>query len=433
MNQVILSNDLETAYLAGSQAMVTEVETTSKTTTSFLKPENSNRKWAFWGADDNRPKSIIDKVEKNVVASSGLEWLVNAFFGNGLITYKVKYDNGKEIMEPYLVPEIEDFFSRNNIFDYLEESIWDFIYFRSNFPEMYLGRERYRDKIVKIKPLEATSSRWGLMDEKTHRIDKLYYSHQFPTAREGDYTTVPVFDPRNSTRYNKFVYRPAFASIGRKYYPKPSWHSVVDSGWLDISNAIPGYKQSLFRKQMADIKYLIKIPKNYWSDKYRGYEKMTLDEQKEIRTRELMELNDFLSKPENDRIAFISHYGIDKRTGKEIPGWSIEPIDNKFKDGIMIPDSLDADHKILFALNLDPALKGASLNSKLTSEGGSNKREAFTIFNSTLYMARQRFLQPFYFIQRFNGWDPDVRFGFKDMVMTTLDKNPTGQQKAVSG
>jgi len=432
---VILSDDLSVAYLQGPGIIVSETDdlAAKKATTPYLKPEGNNGRWAYWGVDDDRPGTIIEKVEQNVVASAGLEWLARAFYGNGIMTYKIKYDEkNKEIIIPVRDSVVQEFFARTNIEQYLEESIYDYVYFKNIFPEMLLGRERYKDKIVKISAKEASFSRWGVMNEKTRKITQFYYSSEFPQTTDDYIDVIPVFDPKNPLKNAKFIYRVRFASIGRRYYAKPAWHSIIDSGWIDISNDIPTLKKSLLKNAMT-IRYHIHIPKSYWADKYKNWTKMAPEEQKKLREAEFKNMNDLLTGKENVMKTFFSHYGIDKITGKEIPGWKIEKIDNAVPDGKMVTEDVQANAMILFALNLDPTLIGASLpNTKESSGSGSDKREAFTIFNALLNMTRKRFLAPLYFIKQFNGWDPELEFGFKNVELTTLDKNPTGQQKVIA-
>jgi hypothetical protein len=434
-SRVEITSDGNIAYLYGPGAIVSFEENPAgaKQTIAYLDPGRTGKQWAPWGADDSRPETIIKKVEKNVVASSGLEWLCDAFFGEGLFTYERRLENGKEIIIPTDFPEVKNFFKYCDINEYLEESIYDYIYFKNLFPEMYLGRGRMQEKIVDIRSKEAVFSRWGIMDPKSKRITVFFYSAEFPSPRQGHMATVPVFDPRKPFGNKKFIFRMRFASPGRTYYAKPAWHSVVDSGWLDVSNDIPKLKKNLLKNAMS-LRYHIKIPKNYWSDKYKDWDKMTPDKQKELRQEELEQMNDFLTGVENVGKSFISHYGIEKRTGDKIPGWEIDKIDTSIPDGTLTTDQSEANAMILFALNIDPTLKGAGLpNNKQSAGSGSDKREAKLIFNSQMGMMRRRFLSPLYFIKKFNQWDERIEFGFRDMLLTTLDKNPTGVEKVTSG
>ena len=431
--KVQISDDGSTAFLSGVSALVTLPDIGTKESRMYWKPENLGGKpWAFWGSNDSRPQDILAAVEKNVVASSGLEWLINAFYGNGLVTYKKEITEGKEKLFRVDYPEFEVFKQENFFDELLEALITDYHYFGLKVPEFYLGQGKYAQKIVKVNWLDASFTRWGKMTPTHRQIDKLYYSAQFPTARMDQVDNSPVFDFKNPYKNRKFVYRNRFVGSGRLYYPKRAWHSLIESGWIDISNQIPGVKQSLLKNAMS-IKYHIRIPKSYWSDKYKNWDRLSSEDQKSIRQEEMQNMNDFLTGKDNVMKTFFSHFAVDKRTGKEIPGWEIIKIDNSIPDGTLAKDQTEANAMILYALNLDPTLKGAGLpNDKQSAGSGSDKRVAKEIFLSNLGLQRRRFLDWLYFLKNFNGWDPAMEFGFKDTVLSTLDVNPTGTSNALS-
>lgn len=427
-----ISDDGSTAFLSGAQAIVSLPDISAKPSKFYWKPENTQKDWAYWGSDDSRPQNIIEAVEKNVVASSGLEWLINAFYGGGLVTYRKVVEQGKEEYFREDFQEFEDFKSENFFDEVMEQLITDAMFFGMKVPELYLGRGKYSKKIVKVNVLDASFTRWGKMKPGSRKIEKLFYSAQFPTAKPEQIDWSPVFDITNPYKFNKFVYRSRYVGPGRIYYPKRAWHSIIDSGWIDISNNIPNVKQSLLKNAMT-IKYHIRIPKTYWSDKYKNWDKLTAEDQKKVRQDEMQRMNDFLTGKDNVMKTFFSHFAVDRHTGKEIPGWEIIKIDNTIPDGVMTVDQAEANAMILFALNLDPTLKGAGLpNNKQSAGSGSDKREAKEIFVSNLGLQRRRFLDWLYFLKKYNDWDRNMEFGFKDTILTTLDKNPTGTQKSLS-
>lgn len=433
ISPVKISDDGSTAFLSGVSAIVSLPEIGAKESKFYWEPENKTGKpWAFWGPDDQRPHQIIEAVGKNVVASSGLEWLTNAFYGGGLVTFRKEVANGKELLHREDFPVFEDFKEENSFDETLEQLITDSTYFGMKIPEFYLGQGKYATKIVKVNALDASFSRWGKMEPGRRNINKLFYSAQFPEAKDYQIDNSPVFDFSKPYAQRKFVHRSSYVGPGRLYYPKRAWHSIIDSGWIDISNSIPGVKQSLLKNAMS-IKYHIRIPKSYWSDKYKNWDKLTAEDQKKLRTEEMHRMNDFLTGKDNVMKTFFSHYAVDRRTGKEIPGWEIIKIDNSIPDGTLTVDQAEANAMILFALNLDPTLKGAGLpNNKQSAGSGSDKREAKEIFISNLGLQRRRFLDWLYFLRKFNEWPREMEFGFKDTILTTLDANPTGTQKTLS-
>ncbi len=433
LRPVRFTDDFETAILEGPSALVSFPDIAEKRQSSlYHKPINTGGKdWSFWGTDDRRPQNILTATSKNVVASSGLQWLIDAFYGSGLITFEKNLEDGKESLMRKDFPEFEEFRKSNIIDAVLEASITDMIYFKMPVIEYYLGNGALKSKIVHVQALDASSCRWGKMDPRSHVIDRMFFSAQFPAPKPEELDETNVFDRFNPLKHNKFVVRHGYLGPGRFVYPSAAWHSIIDSGWLDISNNIPGVKQSLLKNNMS-IKYHIKIPKSYWDDKYKNWARKTADEQRDLRQSEMNRMNEFLSGKDNVMKVFISHYGTD-RSGKTLPGWEIIKIDNSIQDGTLSIDQTEANAMIMFALNIDPTLKGAGLpNTKNSSGSGSDKREAKEIFLSNLGLARRRYLSWLYFIRDFNEWPEEMEFGFKDTVLTTLDKNPTGTQKTIS-
>ena len=432
LKPVSFTNDGSTAFLSGPLATVSFGELASAGVGLYHKPVNTDSKpYSFWGADNKRPHTIINAVSKNVVAASALQWLVDAFYGGGLVTYKRDIVDGKESLNRVDFPEFEQF-KIDNIFDsVVEAALTDQVYFKMPVLEFYLGRGKYAKKIVQVNALDAASCRWGKMDAKKRVVSGMYYSAQFPDPLSYEIDSTFVYDRLNPYANLKFVLPPSYMGPGRFVYPWAPWHSIVDSGWLDISNNIPTVKANLLKNNMS-IKYHIKIPKTYWSDKYKNWDKQTPDEQRKLRQTEMENMNSFLTGKENVMKAFFSHYTVG-RDGKAMPGWEITKIDNAITDGTLSTDQSEANAMILFALNIDPTLKGAGLpNTKNSSGSGSDKREAKEIFISNLGLARRRFLNWVYFIRDFNQWDASMEFGFRDTILTTLDKNPTGTQKTLS-
>ncbi len=146
--RVKISDDGSTAFLSGASAIVTLPEIGIKESQMYWKPANlGGQPWAFWGPSDSRPQDILTAVKKNVVASSGLEWLINAFYGNGLVTYQKEILDGKEKLNRVDFPKFEIFKQENFFDELLEALLTDFHYFGMKVPEMYLGQGKYAQKI----------------------------------------------------------------------------------------------------------------------------------------------------------------------------------------------------------------------------------------------------------------------------------------------
>lgn len=117
--------------------------------------------------------------------------------------------------------------------------------------------------------------------------------------------------------------------------------------------------------------------------------------------------------------------------GNKLPDWEIIALDDKLKDGAYIPDAEKGNSEILASMLVDPTLLGQSGIAGAGAGSGSDKREAYTILNALLNTDRDTTLDVWYFVRDFNGWDPSLELGFRQVTLTTLDKNPTGAQKTM--
>ena len=395
----------------------------------------TSTKWVDWGPGNDFPQKVISDVSKVSVAAPALEFKIKAHYGTGLITFKREVDEkGKviiKVQDVNKIPEIKSFFKNSKIKRYFLEQITDLVWFYNVFPEMIVSRDF--SKITSIRSLEAAFCRWSEMDEGERRIKILGYSALWP--REEEITEIPVISPwwsvertRDYLRKNKiwkFVYPTYIPTPGRSFYQVAYWNGARKSGWFDVAGAIPEFKKHLMKNQMT-IKWHVEIPESYW-DKLFPFPEFTKKKKKEKSEEKLGEMDDFLSDTKNTGKTFFSHFAVDPITKQPLPGWKITALDNKLIGGEYLEDSQAANSEIMFSMRVDPSLVGHGIpGGKLGAGSGSDKREAFNIYNSLLLTDRDVTVEPLEFIRDFNGWDEDLEFGFGNITLQTLDKNPTG-------
>jgi len=392
-----------------------------------------------WGPDNNFPQQVIDLVSKSTVAPSALQFKIKSLYGKGIVPCLVSVDaSGQEQVQPYTGKEVVDFFKVNNLRKLLLEMITDYVWFGNVFPEIILNKRRTR--IVRIFSNEATYCRWEKIDLDTGRILHCYVSANWPNPRVSEIVKVPVLDPydtlaslRDGSEY-KYIVPVNLPSPGKSYYQLVPWDGARSNGWIDIANEIPRFKKAMFNNQMS-IKYHVQIPYEYWDKKFSAAGKKLTEEAKQAMiTDELHRLNNFLKGSENAGMSFVSHYGTDPISKRELASWKIEALDDKFKDGKWLPDSAAANSEILFAMQVDPSLMGAGMPGgpySGSAGSGSDKRESFLIQTALLQTDRDAILEPLYLVRDFNGWDPNLQFRFIDTVLTTLDKGK-GTEKVLS-
>jgi hypothetical protein len=112
--------------------------------------------------------------------------------------------------------------------------------------------------------------------------------------------------------------------------------------------------------------------------------------------------------------------------GGNVPYMKITALDDKHKEGKLLPDSAAGNSEILFALMLNPALLGVDMPGGMYGggKGGSNIREAFMVQILIREIEREFVCKPLMLAARVNGWKkkyPNLSFRFPNHYLTTLD------------
>ena len=456
---IIYDQNTGTGILGGAEATFTFISehkpTTGKSTDpgspgteptpqSLDDPEtNASTKYVDWGEGNDFPQKVIKEAYKVSVAPAALEFKVKAHYGTGLIMFKLAYDeeNKKKIVlqNPSQHPEAKSFMKRSRINRYLLETINDLVWLYNAFPEMIVSRDF--SKITSIRPLEGAFCRWAEQDEDERRIKSVGFSAMWPNPSTDEITDIPVIDPwwtPEETRTYlkkhkiwKFVFPIYNPTPGKTYYQEAPWNASRKSGWFDVAGSIPSFKKHLMKNQMT-IKWHIEIPLEYWDKLFPDGEFDKKAKKLKIEAK-LMEMDEFLSDTKNTGKAFVSHFAVDPITKQPIPGWKITAVENKLTGGEYLEDAGAANDEVLFSMRVDPSLIGhGAPGGKLGAGSGTDKLVAFNIYNALLKTDRDISVEPLEFIRDYNGWDEDLQFGFGDITLKTLDKNPTGSQNTIN-
>lgn len=434
------------AEVKGKGGAIVKISTPTSHTT--LKTKAKDLAYIPWGDSDNWPAQVSEKVGKNGSAGSALRLLRRAHYGGGLVMYKnLKTDTGKRAIE-YIdkteEPEIDSFLKRIKSPMFLQETIMDLEWFNLTFPEFIL--EQNCEKIFSVKRVRTAWCRYGKQNSKGI-IDKIYVSSQFGTSQkievEGNeyveeitllnpyMTKEEIKDYCIKNKIRKFTLPFCFPMLDESFYPSADWHAILRSGWLEVANSVPIYKLGIFQNQVS-IKYLIEIDSRYFEYIYNEeWAKYDLEKKLSIRAQLIQSITDELSGPGNSGKSISSIMFTDDK-GAQLSAIKITAIDDKFKDGSYLPEAEAANSEVLFAFGTDPTLIGAGIpGGKLGSGSGSDKRIAFNLLQAFMKSNRDITISILEFIQDYNGWDNTLKFGFENVVIETLDKNPTSTSKGI--
>lgn len=457
-----------TAFLQGAGAAVVMTEDVgfledkkfTATTVTPAKGSTVGRKeidFVPFGSDNKLPLQIMKKIHENTIVGSNIEFKANMAYGDGITVFRRSRTDGGEIkieeLLPVDVPEIFTFLSDSNYMRVMQEVAADLVVFGDAFVHLSFGKRLATDKpkVVQIWHREMCFSRISQQDEKTKRIDYHGYSSQWGEESSPDDVIVTRLLDRKSPLYDLkvrtgLVPDPATGEKkdegetgytvslnlpvpGRFYYNRPYWWSIF-LDWYDFSCAIPKFKKALLKNQMV-LKYHVSINMKFWEKLYaaEGIAKDDADKRTECKKKFLQNLNDFLSGEENAGKSFVSHFQYDQINKYEENDIIIKPLESFIKGGEYIEDSEEATNVICNTMAVHPSLKGAS-PGKSKNINGTEARELFIIAQVLFKPLRDMMLLPLYLAKEINGWDKNIEFGVKNIMLTTLDKN-TGAEKSI--
>lgn len=425
---------------AGHRAIVTTNVGGGATPTQQINPKELKTKpWSFWGTRTNLyPQEVLEQIAAVSLVEPILDWKARALYGGGLAYGLTIIDaDGTERFVRMFDPEIEAWLEDTDIMAYIMEASAYFYNFYNIFPEMVQSINGKR--IAYLSCLESTDVRYKRREESGKNKGLITHAYVNPDWKliqaERDMLKLKVLNTRTSPlaqvsewKNEKFIYPVSYPSPGRSYYQKAPWH-VLLSTWLPIAKRIPEFKKALLDNQMS-IKYLITVPDWWWDWKYPGFNKKAEAERVELIKTEVTSFNDFMTGAEKAGKSLMMVSKTDDNQHK-YKDWKIEVLDDKFKNGIYLEDSQEADAHIYKNLNVDPTLFGAGAGKNSQSSGsGSDKRVAW---NNYIIMAKPHqdiILKPLHFIAKYNGWADRLTkgvanskfcFQFKNYMIAKLD------------
>jgi hypothetical protein len=341
--------------------------------------------YAYWGVANDLPIKMAQDIEQCGVLSAGLDIKARIAIGKGpMPALLLNVDKeGKEDIEWIDDPEIHDWMEMNDCFGMSLNSMYDNLAYGWSVKQLILSRDR--KKINRVKRTDVYSVRLEKM--KNGYINNIYINSDW-------FLNVDT----NNTDYVKKVYLLEegneiqellglnggyeFAMINRQlrngklYYPTALWYSA--KGWVDHAKAIPKLKNALMNNQIT-VKYIVSISSQYWRRIHKLWDSYTPEQRQKIIDDKLDQIDKYLSGVENQYKSIFSMKYVDPITKQEVPDIDITVLDDKIKDGKLLPDSQAGNSEILFAIQVNPALVGAGQPGGAYSNnaGGSNIREAY--------------------------------------------------------
>jgi len=426
-------------HLKGAQAVVS-FATPSVTS----KPGNSGKAmkinygegksaeiWS-WGSNNLLPQEREELVLDNNIVPELIATKRDITVGGGLMCYRERFERDADGKTRRIVEEVEcpqgakDFFDRVDETEYLLRSARNLIFHANTFTEFVRD---LRGGIHSIKAFQARQVRPE--KQKDGRIARWYVSGSWKEYRRPEYTPVAVDAYRPAQMQKKFMLHCMDDILCDDYLGIPTWWG--DRAWIECANAIPIFHINNLRNGYT-IRWHIEIPRDYFLDNTamqsnKDQRDAAKRREDEARKTFLERLNEFLAGFEQAGRAIVTEYEINRQLGKEFPGIKITPLNVDLKDGALLALFDKSNDANISAQGIHPTLAAIQTQGKLSS--GSEIRNAFNMYVAIKTpVKRALLLKPIELVHKINQWGDGIKWGFRDIEITTVDETPSGMQPA---
>ena len=332
--------------------------------------------------------------------------------------------------------EIKEFCEASNIDETLRDLALDFEWWNLCHTELIAGVTE--KKFTSMGRIDTTYCRPEPKNPTTGKIPNVYISTKFgqtglvPDKDISD--PIPVLDPALPLKHKKSILRHSRNSSRRNYFPKPSWHSTF--GTLDLAlEAFKWIRSNL--KNSKNIKYLIKVPWNYFLSRFKVEDYPDRDAWiaaiKADEERLYKEMDAMLGGSDNAMKSFHTKYGT-THDGETVDEFKIEDITVETQHEAWLPLYDTTTAAICSGHGVSPVLASIIISSTMGASHGSTIREYFnfyTQFETTI--PRQVVLEPLMLVKKVNKWPADIYPGFRNVILETLDNNKSGVRNEGEG
>lgn len=428
--------------------------------------------WSPWGSSSNNllPAELAKTIEGCGILNAALNAKSTMAIGKGLQPFLLTNitEDGKEEMVWLNDDEILTWLETNNIFEKSIDFAYDRIAYGWRAGTFILNKGK--DKINKIIRKDIFDCRLSKKDPRAKdldKIDKLFICSNWDKvgynplgnsakkqsaidkATDRWVVTIPALKEgfeledlqARKGEAAEFAFIDRTRRNGRQYYPLPLWYSALE--WVKVATEIPKQKNAIFANSIM-LRYVVTIADKYWIDKVdRNWGSLSPTERDQKMNETYDHIDNWLSGTNNQgKSLFTGSYTVPDVPTPQ-PYVKIEAIDDKFKDGKLLPDSSAANVEILMAVILNPSFIGAGSvggASHGSQSGGSNIRESYMTQIMLMEAERKQMANIMNIVAQFNGWSkkynksavyntdgtlkaPGQRlvFRFQSGLLTTLD------------
>jgi hypothetical protein len=374
-----------------------------------------------WGAGDDQPNQMARLVEKNNQLRPLLEASRDMIYGTGIGFFKQVAEEKTIHLEPFMDERLKEWAYETELASYMIAAINERVTNANHFTRF----EFDVDGTPTLTISDSFTTRIGKPQggKVTHYLQNPAFGMGFHQIATSD--RIEAFDKRNPKRNVVSIFHSREHISGNPYYAFPSWWCSRD--WIEVANLIPLFHKSGL-KNGYNIKYLIRMPKDYFDQE--GGKNLEPGEVKRRWEKFGENLKGWLSGVDNVNKSMLVKY-LRGNDGKALESIDVVPLKNENSDDAYAKVWEMSSVSITNAVGILPVLGGVTPGSKSGDSGSQVRVVADYQQHFRTPIQRQILLEPVQMALRLMGYT-DVVPAFKEVQLTTLDKNPTGKQAVVN-
>lgn len=389
---------------------------------------NTEKTAMSWGKSNLLCDEREALISENNIIPQLLKTQRNITMGTGIFCFNELHENGKrKIVEVEAPSEISETLEQLDEDDYWESLTNDFV----KNALAYVRFKQGSDKKFAIANISARYIRPTEMNQQGI-IDTFLISGDWKKKESITDISSYISVKENISKNLLFMHRITDNFLGNEYYPVPVWWT--GHKWIEIGNKIPEFHTFNLENQYFTPLH-IEIPKGYF---YQGHlvksgklkEADAREQEADARLQFLQKVDSVLSGTKNAGKAVWSEYSISEMK-KEFGGIKFNELKIPRGDDALLALFEKTNEANISGTGVHPSLAAIMSGDSLSS--GSEIRNALDMYIITQsLLSRRQLLKPLNILKKLNGWDKNIKFGFRDVQLTTTDANPTGSQSVTA-
>jgi hypothetical protein len=441
---ILSTKDGNAHVLTEGKAIVIFNSATTLGTIGTIKKEKdasgNEIKIKAWGTDNDAPTSREKLLRGSAVAPALVTTKRNMVLGKQFYCYLEQPNAEGDIIEKRVPtpPEIDAFmkasggngffrkaanslFIHGNIFAEFKESLGTAAGVTMQSGNKYAAMKLQPARYIRAEKMDDD----GIIQNYFWRGD----AWQKRSDEQHDFLPkkIAAYNPDLEFQEGDFLYATGDDLFSDEYYNIPSWEGCYK--FMQIAEVIPDFHKNNMEGIL--IRYLVEISNEVYGEKPDEFaseaDVLAWETAKTAKKQEILDkLEEFLSTSKGGR-AFVAHFDVDREMKQIYPYVKIAPINIDLKDKALLDLLEEAHRAIMSSFQVHSTLANINTQGQLSS--GNEMRNAYLVWlaiHATTF--RDIILEFLYVAAAQNGWNPLLKFGFKDMVLTTLSDNPTGQK-----